>query len=61
MGKWHKVESKPWSPCDGCQVGWGSISYEIRNGELWAKSDDCHEECQQYKDWCDALLELAKQ
>ena len=72
MGDWHKVE-KHWSPCDGCQVGWGAMSSEIRNGELWTKSDDCHEECERYNDWVagdlihkivterhDALMELAK-
>ena len=73
MGNWHKVEQKPWSPCDGCQTGHGSISTKIVNEELYTKSDDCHEECQEYKDWCDgrlihdivaerhdALMELAK-
>ena len=73
MGEWHKVEPKPWSPCDGCEMGWGSISQKIIDGELYSKIDDCHETCQRYRDWCngklihnivqerrEALLELAK-
>ena len=56
MGNWRKVEPKAYSPCDGCEMGWGSISQKVKNGELYTKTDDCHETCQQYQDWLDGKL-----
>lgn len=55
MGEWHKVEPKPYSPCDNCQSGSCGITSEIRNGELWMKSDDCHETCERYREYWDNL------
>lgn len=47
MGEWHKVELRPYSPCDGCEAGSCGVSSwtDPKTGELWTKTDDCHETC----------------
>ena len=50
MREWHKVEPKPYSPCDGCQMGYCSVSQKTVDGVLYSKMDDCHETCEIYKE-----------
>ncbi len=49
MGDWHKVERKPYSPCDGCEMGFCSYSQKEVDGELYVKTDNCHETCERVK------------
>lgn len=51
MGEWHKVEPRRWTICDGCQMGYASVSQKTVNGELYTKTDDCHETCERYKEF----------
>jgi len=50
MGEWIEVKPKPYSPCDGCQMGSCSVSQKYENGKLYTKTDDCHETCKIYVD-----------
>lgn len=43
MGEWHKYQTPdPSHPCTNCQSGSCGVTSEFRDGELWAKTDDCH-------------------
>jgi len=51
MGEWHKHQGPvPSHPCTNCEAGSCSVATEMRDGELWTKTDDCHETCQLLKD-----------
>lgn len=46
MGEWHKHQyPDPRHPCTNCQASSCSVTSEFRDGELWTKTDDCHETC----------------
>ena len=61
MGKWHKVTGeKPWSPCDGCEVGRSAYSHKIVKGESYIKIDHCQETCKRYKDFRAGMLKPPK-
>ena len=49
MGKWHEVKPRPYSPCDGCQMGHRSVSQKTVDGKLYTKIDDCQETCDIFK------------
>ena len=49
MGNWHEVKPRPYSPCDGCQMGHCAVSQKTVKGKLYTKTDDCHETCNIYK------------
>ena len=53
MGKWHEVNIYPKGdcPCNGCQVGWASVSQKEEGGKIYQKFDDCPETCVRYKMW----------
>ena len=52
MGEWHKHQPPdPNHPCTNCQAGSCGVTSEIRDGELWMKSDDCTETCQRYLEY----------
>ena len=51
MGEWHKVEQKPYSPCDGCEMGFCSLSQKEVDGVLYSKTEDCHETCDILRDF----------
>jgi len=53
MGEWHKVE-KPSDgdyPCARCNAGWSNYSAKEIDGELYTKTDSCHETCLILKRW----------
>ena len=46
------------TPCDGCEMGWGSIGQhtDLKTGHLIQESHDCQETCQRFKDFWDKPL-----
>ena len=51
MRGWHKYKPPDrGDPCTGCQMGWSSYSSEMRDGELWVKTESCFDNCEGYMD-----------
>ena len=48
MGEWHKIEPRPYSPCNGCNTGSCSVTLKTVNGEIYTKTDYCQETCVRY-------------
>ncbi len=46
---WHQM--KPKSPCDGCEMGYGSYSHSVIDGVDYSKSESCHDTCVRFKNW----------
>lgn len=59
MGEWHEVEPRPYSPCDGCEIGFCSLSQKKVNGVPYTKTDYCQETCTTHKEWVKTGLRRA--
>lgn len=52
---------REYSPCDGCQVGWYSVSQytDPKTGDLMQKSEHCSETCKLLEVWREPMVEKA--
>lgn len=48
---WHEVKPKPYSPCDGCEMGYMSFSQKVIDGVNYTKTEDCHDTCVRFRNW----------